>query len=343
MQFLFDKKHKDSLFEQAFLQLVTALHMGKVGAGDRLPSVRQMAVRNSINHKTAFSIYQRLHLEGYITLRRGSGAYVADVDHADLEQAYCLSLFKLIKSNFAEADRLRISPRDFTRLAQKYLNKSQLKSVKVVVIECNEEQIGVFAAEITNRLGVGVQPLLLSQLESPTRNTHRILSRADLFTTTHFHFKQVKTLLNGYQKKLLQLRLNPNFVPSLVDAARQGSVLMIVSNVNYFAAFSQSLINVGTPRSVVERISAVDDSDLELVRREALQADTVYVSPICDPRVQKLLPPHGHELKMDSTLSDASLEMLEAYLLFRSPLKNPKNWNGTDLCPLSNCSIYREQ
>jgi DNA-binding transcriptional MocR family regulator len=43
--------------------------MGKVGDGDRLPSVRQMALRNSINHKTAFSIYQRLHLEGYITLR----------------------------------------------------------------------------------------------------------------------------------------------------------------------------------------------------------------------------------------------------------------------------------
>ena len=91
-------------------------------------------------------------------------------------------------------------------------------------------------------------PLLLSQLESTDRNTHRILSRADLFTTTHFHFKQVKSLLEGYQKKLLQLRLNPNFVPSIVDAARQGSLLMIVSNVNYFPAFSQSLLNVGTPR-----------------------------------------------------------------------------------------------
>ena len=320
MQFLFDKKHKDSLFEQAFLQLVTALHMGKVGAGDRLPSVRQMALRNNINHKTAFSIYQRLHLEGYITLRRGSGAYVSDIDHADLEQAYCLSLFKLIKSNFAEADRLRVSPRDFTKLAQKYLNKSLLKSVRVAVIECNEEQIGVFADEITNRLGVVVHPLLLSQLESPTRSTHRILSRADLLTTTHFHFKQVKAMLDSYHKKLLQLRLNPNFVLSIVNAARQGSVLMIVSNVNYFAAFSKSLLNVGTAKSVVEQISAVDDSDLDHVRACAVRADTVYVSPIVDARVRKLLPPHCQELKMDSTLSEESLEMLEAYLLFRSRL-----------------------
>lgn len=320
MQFLFDKNHKDSLFEQAFLQLVTALHMGKVGAGDRLPSVRQMALRNNINHKTAFSIYQRLQLEGYITLRRGSGAYVSDFDHADLEQAYCLSLFKLIKSNFAEADRLRISPRDFTKLAQSYLNKSQLKSVKVAVIECNEEQIGVFASEMTNRLGVIVHPLLLSQLDNPTRSTHRILSRAELFTTTHFHFKQVKSLLEGYHKKLLQLRLDPNFVPSILNAARQGSLLMIVSNVNYFHAFSQSLLNVGTSQSVVDQISAVDDKDLNQVRSRALRSDIVYVSPICDSRVRQFLPSHFNELRIERTLSNESLEMLEAFLLFRSRL-----------------------
>jgi DNA-binding transcriptional regulator YhcF (GntR family) len=320
VQFLFDKKHKDSLFEQAYLQLVTALHMGKIGAGDRLPSVRQMAIRNNINHKTAFSIYQRLNLEGYITLRRGSGAYVSDVDHGDLEQAYCLSQFKLIKSSFAEADRLKISPRDFTRLAHRYLNKSPLKSVKVAVIECNDEQIGVFASEISQKLGVSVSPLLLSRIEAPDRATHRILSRADLFTTTHFHFKQVKVLLESYHKKLLQLRLNPNFVPSFVDAARKGSVLMIVSNVNYFEAFTQSLLNVGTPRAVVERISAVDDRNLERVREQALRADIIYVSPICDSRVASCLPPHSNRLTMDTTLSDESMERLEAFLLFRSRL-----------------------
>lgn len=320
MQFLFDKKHKDSLFEQAFLQLVSALHMGKVGAGDRLPSVRQMALRNNINHKTAFSIYQRLNHEGYITLRRGSGAYVSDIDHADLEQAYCLSLFKLIKSNFAEADRLRISPREFTKLAHRYLNKSQLKSVKVAVIECNEEQIGVFATEISSKLGVVVSPVLLSRLESPDRATHRILSRADLFTTTHFHFKQVKSLLESYHKKLLQLRLNPSFVPSLIEAARQGSLLMIVSDINYFPAFSKSLLNVGTPRAVVERMSAIDDSDLDQVRERSVHADTIYVSPICDPRVRQYLPPHSKQLIIDRTLSDESLEQLEAVLLFRSRL-----------------------
>jgi DNA-binding transcriptional regulator YhcF (GntR family) len=318
MQFLLDKNHKDTLFEQAFLQLLTALHMGKLGAGDRLPSVRQIAQRNSINLKTAFAIYQRLQAEGYITLRTGSGAYVSEIDESDLEQAYCLSLLKLIKSNLSEADRLRVSPREYTKLVQSFIKKTPLNSVRLAVIECNEEQVGVFANEISCRLGITVHPLLLGQLEAPDRRTARALSKMDYFATTHFHFKQVRALTAKYQKKLLRLSLNPAFVPAIVEAARQGAVLMIVSNVDYFSAFQQSLLHIGTPRALVERIAAVDYSNLDQLPSLCGQAQAIYVSPICDPRVRPLLPAHFKELKFETTLSAESLEMLEAFILFRS-------------------------
>ena len=41
-----------------------ALHIGKLSAGQRLPSVRQMAQRSGINLKTALAIYRRLQEEG---------------------------------------------------------------------------------------------------------------------------------------------------------------------------------------------------------------------------------------------------------------------------------------
>ena len=317
MQFLLDKNHKDTLFEQAYFQLLTALHMGRLGAGDRLPSIRQVAQRNNVNLKTVFSIYQRLRAEGYITLRTGSGAYISDIDQSDLEQAYCLSLFKLIESNLTEATRLRVSPREYAKLVQSFINKSQLKLRRVAVVECNEEQIGVFANEISSRLGITVHPLLLDQLESPDRSTAKALSKVDYFATTHFHFKQVVSLTAKYQKKILQLRLNPAFVPEIVNAARQGSVLMIVSNADYFPAFRQSLLQIGTPRTLVERITAVDQSHVTRVRTLARQAQTIYISPICNPLVrEQLLPAHFKELKFDSTLSRESIEMLEAVMLF---------------------------
>jgi DNA-binding transcriptional regulator YhcF (GntR family) len=42
------------------------VHIGKLHAGGRLPSVRQVALSNKINLKTAFSIYQRLNEEGLV-------------------------------------------------------------------------------------------------------------------------------------------------------------------------------------------------------------------------------------------------------------------------------------
>jgi DNA-binding transcriptional regulator YhcF (GntR family) len=316
MQFALDKDHKDTLFEQAYFQLLTALHMGKVRPGDRLPSIRQVARRNGINLKTAFAIYRRLQDEGYVTLRTGSGAYVSDVDEANLEQAYCLSIFKTIRSNITEAGRLKVSPREYAKLVQGYVNKSRLKSARVAVVECNDEQINIFAHDISCRVGIIVQPLLLSRLESPDRRTASALSRVDYIATTHFHFKQVSALTAKYQKKLLQLSLNPAFITKIIEAARRGPVVMMVSNADYFPAFCESLLQTGTPPAVVGRITAADHTDLDRARFLAARAQTVYVSPIASPSLRELHHAHTEELKFDSTLSGESLEMLEAIILF---------------------------
>jgi DNA-binding transcriptional regulator YhcF (GntR family) len=291
--------------------------MGRLRAGDRLPSVRQLAQRNDINLKTAFVIYQRLQAEGYVNIKPGAGAFVSEVEQSDLEQAYCLSLFRLIKTHISEAARLKIGPGEYVALVEGFVGKRRQVSVRLAVVECNEEQVGLFAHEISGRLGMTVHPVLLDRLETPDRRTSGVLSRVDYIATTHFHYKQVRSLTAKYQKRLLQLRLNPSFVPSIVDAARQGTVLMIVSNADYFPAFRQSLLQIGTPHALVERITAVSDRDLALVRSLARRTRTVYVSPICDSRVRELFPPRIRELSFDTTLSAETLEALEAIKLFR--------------------------
>jgi hypothetical protein len=203
-------------------------------------------------------------------------------------------------------------------MVQGFVNKSRLRSARVAVVECNEEQINVFAHDISSKVGITVHPLLLSQLESPDRRTARALSKVDYFATTHFHFKQVNSLIAKYQKKLLQLSLNPAFVSGIVAAAHRGPVLMMVSNSDYFPAFRESLLQTGTPPQLVGRIAAVDHSDLNQARRLAAVARTIYVSPICDPSIQELLTAHTEELSFESTLSGESLEMLEAFILFNS-------------------------
>jgi DNA-binding transcriptional regulator YhcF (GntR family) len=316
MQFLLDKNQKEGLFEQAHVQLLSALHTGKLSAGDRLPSVRQVALRNGVNIKTVFAIYQRLHAEGYIVMRQGSGAYVSEIDQTDLEQAYSFSILKLIKAHLSDAERLRVPPTAYARLVQSFVDTSQTLPVKLAVVECNEEQVGVFADEISRKVRITVYPLLLNELESPGRKTANALTQVDYFATTHFHFKQVRTLTTKYQKGLFKLRLNPAFVPSLVDAAHKGTLLMIVSNTDYFPAFLESLINIGTPPKIVRRIQAVEYSNLKQVRKLAQQADFVYLSPLCGPDVRTIIPPDAAVITFESTLSPESLEMLQSALIF---------------------------
>jgi DNA-binding transcriptional regulator YhcF (GntR family) len=316
MQFVLDKAQNEGLFEQAYVQLLAALHTGKLNAGDRLPSVRQVALRNRVNIKTVFAIYQRLHAEGYITLRQGSGAYVSEIDQADLEQAYSISLMRLIKAHLAEAKRLRIDATEYSRLVHGFVDKSRIEPINLGVVECNEEQIGVFADEISRKVGVTVHPILLNELESPGRNNANILKQIDCFATTHFHFKQVRTLTDTYQKKLFKLRLNPAFVPTLVDAARQGDLLMVVSHAGYFPAFRESLINIGTPVDIVQRINAVEQTNSFDVKKLAQRAESVYLSPLCGPGIRKLVPARARVIDFDSTLSTESLEMLQSFLIF---------------------------
>ena len=319
MQFILDKEQKSSLFEQAREQLVTALHMGKLRSGDRLPSVRQMSLRNSINIKTAFAIYQRLQSEGYIELRTGSGAYVSDIDSADLDQAYCFSIFRLIKSNLSAASQLKLDPGQYSDLVRNFIDKSQLASRQIVVVECNEEQVNLFAYEISERLPARVFPLLLHQLETPDTRAARLLARTDYFATTDYHFNQVKDLAGKYKKKILQLRLNPAFLPELIAAARRGRMLMIVSNADFYPAFRRNLVRLGISNAILDRISAVDLSNLSRVRAGIARAESFYISPICDQSIRKLLPLRIKEVRLESMLSCESIEALEAVLLFHTP------------------------
>jgi DNA-binding transcriptional regulator YhcF (GntR family) len=315
MQFVINKQRKSTLLEQVREQLLSALHTGKLGAGDRLPSVRQLALRNGINVKTALAIYQRLRDESYLELRTGSGAYVAAIEGADLAQAYWLSMLRLIKSNLSEAVHLRVGPEQYAALVQSYVSRPRSSAPSFALIECNHEQINVFANEISSRLRVPVLPVPLAKLRSPDRSSARLLAETDYFLTTHFHFREVKQLVGHSGKKLLQIALNPAFFSTLVAGARCGRLLMIVSNTDFFPRFKRALLDVGTPREVVERISAVDGSKLSRVRSAVAKAGTVYISPVCDPVVRQVIPTGLKELKFESILSPASLESLEALLL----------------------------
>jgi len=325
MQLILDKHQKGTLFDQALQQLLTGLHTGKLRPGDRLPSVRQMAIRNRINNKTAFSIYQRLKEEGYVELRTGSGAYVSERERVDLDEAYCLAVLRLFRSNLLQASRLRLDQHQYAELLEIFLAGSNTSPARLAVIECNEEQVNLFAREISDHLDAHVYPLLLNQLERSNRKSAKVMAQVDYFATTDYHFKAVAKSAAKYQKKVLKLRLNPVFLPGLVSAAQRGKVLMVVSNTDFFPAFRQNLTNIGISATLLNKITAVDDTSFSRVRAAASRVQFVYVSPICNPRVREAIPISVEEIRFDSMLSQESIESLEAVMLFHNLALGQRN------------------
>jgi GntR family transcriptional regulator len=51
---------------------------GTLAAGDRMPSVRQLAKDLAVNQNTILRVYERLTVEGLLERRQGDGTYVAD-------------------------------------------------------------------------------------------------------------------------------------------------------------------------------------------------------------------------------------------------------------------------
>lgn len=78
MQFAIDTKSGVPFYRQIIEQTKFAIASGDLEPGDRLPTVRQLAVDLSINPNTVIRAYRELEIEGVLDTQQGSGTFVSD-------------------------------------------------------------------------------------------------------------------------------------------------------------------------------------------------------------------------------------------------------------------------
>lgn len=71
-----DSKSGVPFYRQIIEQVKFAIARGDIKPGDRLPTVRQLAVDLSINLNTVIRAYRELEIEGAIETQQGSGTFV---------------------------------------------------------------------------------------------------------------------------------------------------------------------------------------------------------------------------------------------------------------------------
>ena len=66
------------VYRQLIDQVHAALSAGNLNPGDRLPTVRQVAVDLAINPNTVVRAYKELEIRGILTTQQGTGTFIAE-------------------------------------------------------------------------------------------------------------------------------------------------------------------------------------------------------------------------------------------------------------------------
>lgn len=88
IQIQIDIKSGVPFYRQIIDQVKAAMATESIGPGDRLPTVRQLAVDLSINPNTVSRAYTELELTGLVETQMGSGTFVGSrpVERNDVER-----------------------------------------------------------------------------------------------------------------------------------------------------------------------------------------------------------------------------------------------------------------
>ncbi|MHC4945264.1 MAG: GntR family transcriptional regulator [Planctomycetota bacterium] len=86
--FQIDLKSGVPFYRQVIDQVKSAIAAGSLEPGERLPTVRQLAVDLSVNPNTVSRAYTELELTGLVETQMGSGTFVShkDVSRDDVER-----------------------------------------------------------------------------------------------------------------------------------------------------------------------------------------------------------------------------------------------------------------
>jgi GntR family transcriptional regulator len=113
------------IYVQLREQLLRALGAGVLTPGDRMPTMRQVAVALRIDLNTARRAYDELERVGAIVLERGRGSFVARAPAAPSDEQMAARIDELANQTIATARAAGIDP---AAVAERVLNMGQRRA-----------------------------------------------------------------------------------------------------------------------------------------------------------------------------------------------------------------------
>lgn len=255
------------------------IRAGAYGQGARLPTVRELAQRYSVNKNTASRAYQALERRGLIAMARGRGAFVRS-PYAVEGTAWEQRAEQLAR----DARQLGVERARLLEAFAHAVEGAYGPGVpRVLFVECNRQDLEALGAELSALAGV---PLELALLDDAVAAAGDLARHYDLVVTTFQHLGQLSQAAPAAARHLVVgVHATPTH-DSLLDLARLhvGTFGLVCDTPSTIESLSH-IISTYNPTARVA--PALIDDDAQLARVLAL-ADAVVVTRSCRERLLAL-------------------------------------------------------
>lgn len=125
MNFQCDTASRTPIYKQLMEQVREAVAQGRLEAGERLPSVRQLSRELVVNPNTVARAYTELEREGVLNTRQGLGVFVAERQSGLTKKARRERLTESLDRFLTEAVHLGFSAEEVVSTVEERLGKFQ--------------------------------------------------------------------------------------------------------------------------------------------------------------------------------------------------------------------------
>lgn len=199
-------------------RLISDLHMGKMHPGDRLPSIRQVARENGMDHRAVARAYRALVEEGLVEIQGRSGVRVAQNALTELcGGSRPPAESRWLADVLAQSWMRSLSVGRLQRMLEALVDVSWLRCA---CVESNRDQMAEYCAEIGELSRMRMLPVYASAHGSDSAELARLrdeLREVDLVVTTQYHAGAVRAAVAPGGPPVVVLRINPE----LADAVRR--------------------------------------------------------------------------------------------------------------------------
>lgn len=316
LNIIINKENKVPIYVQLKKQIMDSIKDGNLKVGNKMPTERELSESLKISRNTVSTAYGDLETEGVLKSYQGRGTFVAEEVKPWREQDLREKIIKFVDLAFEEALEKGMDAQQFIEIVnQRVKDKEDLMNkMRAVYIECNIEQAKSFSKQISETTNMNIVPLTLNDILNMDDETKIILDDAKVVITTFNHVNEVRTCIEGFNKEVLGVAINPD-LGTIVKIARyphntKFSFICISEEFMFKIGRSLETAGLGSVNVIYSNSNNKDE-----LSRLVDECDVIIVSPGRFKDIQDINISNKEIMEFKYNLDDGSVKALKSKII----------------------------